>query len=131
MTKAIPYLDDNLDNDFLAILLTPSPSVPASLRGAMIWNLSSRSALPRYERGEERLDQRKDAFPALRHADGHDDLKSTRLRNGSYFPSFMEPNTRSERRRSIALCSRRHIISGVSTRKIPQARGGAGITSIL
>ena len=44
------------------------------------------------------------------------DLEVPRLRNGSYFPSFMEPNTRSER--AIIALVQEAIISGVSTRKI-------------
>ena len=83
---------------------------------------------PRYERGEERLDQRNGT--RSRRFDtrmGTIDLEVPRLRNGSYFPSFMEPNTRSER--AIIALVQEAIISGVSTRKIHKRCSGRSSAS--
>jgi len=85
--------------------------------------------IPRYERGEERRDQRNGT--RSRRFDtrmGTIDLEVPRLRNGTYFPSFLEPNTRSER--AIIGLVQEAIISGVSTRKIHKLAAELGITSL-
>ena len=130
MTKAILPRTTTLDNDFLG---DPSDALKhlfrQALRGAMDMEFEQQVGAPRYERGEERLDQRNGT--RSRRFDtrmGTIDLEVPRLRNGSYFPSFMEPNTRSER--AIIALVQEAIISGVSTRKIHKLAAELGITSI-
>jgi putative transposase len=130
MTKVILPRTTTLDNDFLG---DPSDALrnlfQQALRGAMDLEFDQRVGAPRYERGEDRLDQRNGTRP--RRFDtrmGTIELEVPRLRNGTYFPSFLEPNTRSER----ALIGVVHeaIISGISTRKIEKLAAELGITSL-
>ena len=51
-----------------------------------------------------------------------------RLREGVYFPSFLEHATRSER--AVVALVQEAIISGVSTRKIAKLVAELGITSL-
>jgi len=130
MTKAILPRTTTLDNDFLG---DPSDALRhlfrQALRGAMDMEFEQQVGAPRYERGEERLDQRNGT--RSRRFDtrmGTIELEVPRLRNGTYFPSFLEPNTRSE----VAIIGlvQEAIISGVSTRKIQKLAAELGITSL-
>jgi putative transposase len=130
MTKAILPRTTSLDNDFLG---DPSDALKhlfrQALRGAMDMEFDQQVGASRYERGEERLDQRNGT--RSRRFDtrmGTIELEVPRLRNGSYFPSFMEQNTRSER--AIIGLVQEAILSGVSTRKIHKLAAELGITSI-
>lgn len=130
MTKAILPRTTTLDNDFLG---DPSDALRhlfrQALRGAMDMEFEQQVGAPRYERGEERLDQRNGT--RSRRFDtrmGTIELDIPRLRNGTYFPSFLEPNTRSER--AIVGLVQEAIISGVSTRKIQKLAAELGITSL-
>lgn len=130
MTKAILPRTTTLDNDFLG---DPSDALRhlfrQALRGAMDMEFEQQVGAPRYERGEERLDQRNGT--RSRRFDtrmGTIELEVPRLRNGTYFPSFLEPNTRSER--AIIALVQEAIISGVSTRKIQKLAAELGITSL-
>jgi putative transposase len=130
MTKAILPRTTTLDNDFLG---DPSDALRhlsrQALRGAMDMEFEQQVGAPRYERGEERLDQRNGT--RSRRFDtrmGTIELEVPRLRNGTYFPSFLEPNTRSER--AIIGLVQEAIISGVSTRKIQKLAAELGITSL-
>ena len=130
MTKAILPRTTSLDNDFLG---DPSDALKhlfrQALRGVMEMEFEQQVGAPRYERGEERLNQRNGT--RSRRFDtrmGTIELEVPRLRNGSYFPSFLEPNTRSER--AIIGLVQEAIISGVSTRKIHKLAAELGITSI-
>jgi putative transposase len=130
MTKVILPRTTTLDNDFLG---DPSDALrnlfQQALRGAMDLEFDQRVGAPRYERGEERLDQRNGTRP--RRFDtrmGTIELEVPRLRNGTYFPSFLEPNTRCER--ALIGVVHESIISGVSTRKIQKLAAELGITSL-
>jgi transposase-like protein len=130
MTKAILPRTTTLDNDFLG---DPSDALRhlfrQALRGAMDMEFEQQVGAPRYERGEERLDQRNGT--RSRRFDtrmGTMELEVPRLRNGTYFPSFLEPNTRSER--AIIGLVQEAVISGVSTRKIQKLAAELGITSL-
>src|SRR5271163_4400194 len=130
MTKAILPRATSLDNDFLG---DPSDALKhlfrQALRGAMDMEFDQQVGASRYERGEERLDQRNGT--RSRRFDtrmGSIDLEVPRLRNGSYFPSFLEPNTRSER--ALIGVVQEAFISGVSTRKMQKLAAELGITSI-
>jgi putative transposase len=130
MTKAIVPRAATFDNDFLG---DPSDALRGlfqqALRGAMDLEFDQRVGAARYERGEERLDQRNGT--RSRRFDtrmGTVELEVPRLRNGTYFPSFLEPNTRSER--AVIALVQEAIIAGVSTRKIQKLAEELGITSI-
>jgi putative transposase len=119
-----------LDNDFMG---DPSDALrnlfQQALRGAMEMEFEQQVGAQRYERGEERLDQRNGT--RSRRFDtrmGTIELDIPRLRKGTYFPSFLEPNTRSER--AIIGLVQEAIISGVSTRKIQKLAAELGITSL-
>ena len=90
MTKAILPRATTLDNDFLG---DPSDALRhlfrQALRGAMDMEFEHQVGAQRYERSEERLDQRNGT--RSRRFDtrmGSIDLEVPRLRNGTYFPSF-------------------------------------------
>lgn len=130
MTKAIVPRTTTFDNDFLG---DPSDALRSlfqqALRGAMEMEFDQQVGASRYERGEGRLDQRNGM--RTRRFDtrmGTIDLEVPRLRNGTYFPSFLEPNTRSER--AVVAVVQESIIAGVSTRKIQRLAEALGITSI-
>jgi len=130
MTKAIVPRATTFDNDFLG---DPTDALRSlfqqALRGAMEMEFDQQIGASRYERSEERLDQRngtrKRRFDTRM---GTMDLEIPRPRNGAYFPSFLEPNTRSER--AVVALVQEAFISGVSTRKIQKLAEELGITSI-
>ena len=130
MTKAIVPRATTFDNDFLG---DPTDALRSlfqqALRGAMEMEFDQQIGASRYERSEERLDQRngtrKRRFDTRM---GSMDLEIPRPRNGAYFPSFLEPNTRSER--AVVALVQEAFISGVSTRKIQKLAEELGITSI-
>jgi len=130
MTKAIVPRATTFDNDFLG---DPTDALrnlfQQALRGAMEMEFDQQIGASRYERSEERLDQRngtrKRRFDTRM---GSMDLEIPRPRNGAYFPSFLEPNTRSER--AVVALVQEAFISGVSTRKIQKLAEELGITSI-
>jgi transposase-like protein len=84
----------------------------------------------RYERSEERVTQRN----GVRHRQwdtrvGTVDLAIPRLRQGSYFPSWLEPRRRSEQ--ALVAVVAEAYVQGVSTRKVEalvQTLGIAGIS---
>jgi putative transposase len=130
MTKAIVPRTTTFDNDFLG---DPSDALRSlfhqALRGAMELEFDQQVGAPRYERSEGRLDQRNGA--RTRRFDtrmGTIDLEVPRRRGGVYFPSFLEPNTRSER--AVIALVQESIIAGVSTRKIQKLAEELGITSL-
>jgi putative transposase len=130
MTKAIVPRTATFDNDFLG---DPSDALRSlfhqALRGAMELEFDQQVGAPRYERSDGRLDQRNGA--RTRRFDtrmGTIDLEVPRRRGGVYFPSFLEPNTRSER--AVIALVQEAIIAGVSTRKIQKLAEELGITSI-
>jgi len=130
MTKAIVPRATTFDNDFLG---DPSDALRGlfqqALRGAMELEFDQQVGASRYERSEGRLDQRNGT--RTRRFDtrmGTIDLEVPRRRSGVYFPSFLEPNTRSER--AVIALVQEAIIAGVSTRKIQKLAEELGITSI-
>lgn len=130
MTKAIVPRAATFDNDFLG---DPSDALRGlfqqALRGAMELEFEQQVGASRYERSEGRLDQRNGT--RTRRFDtrmGTIDLEVPRRRSGVYFPSFLEPNTRSER--AVIALVQEAIIAGVSTRKIQKLADELGITSI-
>lgn len=130
MTKAILPRATTFDNDFLG---DPSDALThlfrQALRGAMEMEFDQQVGASRYERSEERLDQRNGT--RSRRFDtrmGSIDLEVPRLRNGTYSPSFLEPNTRSER--ALIGVVQEAFISGVSTRKMQKLAAELGIASI-
>jgi transposase-like protein len=130
MTKAIVPRTTTFDNDFLG---DPSDALRSlfhqALRGAMELEFDQQVGASRYERSEGRLDQRNGT--RTRRFDtrmGTIDLEVPRRRSGVYFPSFLEPNTRSER--AVIALVQEAIIAGVSTRKIQKLAEELGITSI-
>jgi len=130
MTKAILPRTTTFDNDFLG---DPSDALKSlfqqALRGAMDMEFDQRVGASRYERGEERLDHRNGT--RSRRFDtrmGTIELEVPRLRNGTYFPSFLEPHARSER--ALIAVVQEAFICGVSTRKIEKLARELGITSL-
>jgi putative transposase len=130
VTKAIVPRGTTFDNDFLG---DPSDALRSlfqqALRGAMELEFDQQVGASRYERSEGRLDQRNGT--RTRRFDtrmGTLDLEVPRRRGGVYFPSFLEPNTRSEH--AVVALVQEAIIAGVSTRKIQKLAEELGITSI-
>jgi putative transposase len=130
MTKAIVPRATSFDNDFLG---DPTDALRnlfhQALRGAMELEFDQQIGASRYERSEERQDQRNGT--RRRRFDtrmGTMDLEVPRPRNGTYFPSFLEPHTRSER--AVYALVQEAFICGVSTRKMQKLAEELGITSI-
>lgn len=83
----------------------------------------------RYQRSEERTTQRN----GFREREwqtrvGEIDLKIPKLRNGSYFPSFLEPRRRAER--ALLAVIQQAYIEGVSTRKVDDLIQALGLSGI-
>jgi putative transposase len=100
-----------------------------ALHSVMEAELSDRVGAGHYERSDGRQDFRNGTRP--RRFDtrmGSLDLAVPRLREGVYFPSFLEHATRSER--AVVALVQEAIISGVSTRKIAKLVAELGITSL-
>jgi transposase-like protein len=91
--------------------------------------LAQRAGAGHYERSADRVDYRNGTRP--RRFDtrmGSIDLAIPRLREATYFPSFLEHATRSER--AVATLVQEAVISGVSTRKIQKLAAALGISSL-
>jgi len=130
MTKAIVPRTTTFDNDFLG---DPSDALrnllQRAVHGAMELEFDQRVGAARYERGEERLDQRNGT--RSRRFDtrmGTIELDVPRLRNGTYSPSFLQPHTRSEQ--ALIAVVQEAFVCGVSTRKIQKLARELGIASI-
>ena len=91
---------------------------------------SKTSSAPRYERNEARTTQRNGFRERnLETRLGTLDLKIPKLRQGSYFPAFLEP--RKTAKRALIAVVQEAWIQGVSTRKVDdlvQAMGMSGIS---
>ena len=59
---------------------------------------------------------------------GEIELAIPRLRSGSYFPSFLEPRTRSEK--ALVAVIQEAYVNGVSTRKVERLVTQLGLTSM-
>jgi putative transposase len=131
MTKTIIPRTADLDNT--GVLGDASESLRElfehTLREAMELEFEQHVGAGRYERNGERLDHRNGT--RRRRFDtrmGSLDLEIPRLRDGAYFPSFLEHRTRSER--ALVALVQEAVIGGVSTRKIAKLVAELGITSL-
>ena len=131
MTKAI--LPQRADLDNTSHLGDPTDALKhllhQALRGAMELELEQRVGAAPYERSEGRSDHRNGT--RTRRFDtrlGSIDLEIPRLRNATYFPTFLEHRTRSER--AVIALVQEAVINGVSTRKIEKLVAELGITSL-
>jgi len=91
--------------------------------------VSRQAGAGRYERSEERAAYRNGYRPRVWETRvGSVELSIPRLRQGSYFPSFLEPRKRAER--ALVAVVQEAYVSGVSTRAVDdlvQALGVAGL----
>jgi putative transposase len=129
MTKMILPRTPELGDDFLG---DPSDALKhlfaRALQGAIDMEFDQRVGVPHYERGQERQDQRNGS--RSRRWDtrlGTVDLEIPRLRQGTYFPSFLERFGRAEQ--ALIALIQEAMISGVSTRRIRKLAQELGIES--
>jgi putative transposase len=100
-----------------------------AVRGAIELEFEQRIGAQRYERSEERLDQRNGS--RTRRLDtrmGSIDVEIPRLRQGNYMPYLIEHYARSER--AIITLVNEAVVAGVSNRKMEKLVGALGITSL-
>jgi putative transposase len=129
MTKMIVPRDAELDHDFLGDPSDPLKQLLArALRGAIDMEFEQHVGAQRYERGEGRVDHRNGT--RTRRLDtrmGTVDLEIPRLRNGTYFPSFLERFGRVEQ--ALTALIQEAVICGVATRKVRRLAEEMGIAS--
>lgn len=83
----------------------------------------------RHERSEERVNQRNGYRDRpLETRLGRVDLKVPKLRQGSYFPGFLEPRRMSER--ALTAVVQEAYVQGISTRKVDELVQAMGMTGI-
>jgi transposase-like protein len=100
-----------------------------ALRKVMQMEFDQHVGAGRYARSDERLDQRN----GTRHRTfdtrmGSIDLAIPRLREGNYFPSFLEHRTRSEE--ALVALVQEAFVGGVSTRKMGKLVAALGVKSL-
>src|ERR1017187_3891124 len=113
----IPRTADN-DNSLLG---DPSDAMRElfehTLREIMQLEYEQHVGAGRYARSEERLDRRNGTRQRVFDTRmGSIDLQIPRLREGTYFPSFLEHRTRSEQ--ALVALVQEAFVGGVSTRKM-------------
>jgi transposase-like protein len=114
---------DEIDKDFL------KAAVKKLAEGLMELEVSGRAGAKRYERSEERRDERN----GYRERDwdtraGTIPLRIPKLRQQGYQPSFLEPRTRSER--ALFAVVQEAYVMGVSTRKVDALVQALGVTAM-
>ncbi len=57
------------------------------------------------------------------------DLQSPKLRDGTYFPSLLEPRRRAER--ALLAVVQEAYVGGVSTRRVEELVGALGIVNLI
>jgi len=99
------------------------------LQDLMAADVAARIGAKRYERTPERTTQRnghRDRDGETRLGTVH--LQIPKLRQGSYFPSFLEPRRRSEQ--ALAAVIQEAYVLGVSTRKVDELVQALGMTGL-
>jgi putative transposase len=124
----IPVLDElrklgmELDPDFLRQSVTLVMRLLAEVQALI--------GAERYQRTEERTTHRNGYRERTWQTRlGEIDLKIPKLRDGSYFPSFLEPRRRAER--ALLAVIQQAYIEGVSTRKVDDLVQALGLSSTL
>jgi putative transposase len=125
----IPRTADN-DNSLLG---DPSDAMRAifehTLREIMQLEFDQHVGAGRYARGDERLDRRNGTRQRVFDTRmGSIDLSIPRLREGNYFPSFLEHRTRSEQ--ALVALVQEAFVGGVSTRKMAKLVAALGVKSL-
>ena len=89
--------------------------------------VSKQIGAAKYERTPGRTTERL-SDPRLGHAGGRDRLQIPKLRQGSYFPSLLEPRRRAEH--ALLTVVQQAYIAGVSTRKVDELVQALGLDGI-
>jgi putative transposase len=125
----IPRTADN-DNSLLG---DPSDAMRAifehTLHEIMQLEFDQHIGAGRYARSDERLDRRNGTRQRVFDTRmGSIDLPIPRLREGNYFPSFLEHRTRSEQ--ALVALVQEAFVGGVSTRKMAKLVAALGVKSL-
>jgi putative transposase len=125
----IPRTADN-DNSLLG---DPSDAMRAifehTLREIMQLEFDQHVGASRYARSDERLDRRNGTRQRVFDTRmGSIDLPIPRLREGNYFPSFLEHRTRSEQ--ALVALVQEAFVGGISTRKMAKLVAALGVKSL-
>lgn len=98
-------------------------------QGLMELEVAEKIRAERYERSDERTTYRNGYRDrALETRVGRVDLKIPKLREGSYFPSMLEPRRRAEK--ALVSVVQEAYVHGVSTRKVDELVRALGISGI-
>jgi putative transposase len=113
----------HLDSDFLR------EGIAVLTRLLMEWEVSEQVGAERYQRSQQRQTQRN----GYRERDwetrvGEIPLHIPKLRQGSYFPGFLEPRRRAER--ALLAVVQAAYVEGVSTRKVDDLVRALGLSGI-
>ena len=112
-----------LDGDFLR------EGIAVLTRLLMEWEVSQQIGAERYQRSEERQTQRNGYRErAWETRVGEVPLRVPKLRQGTYFPGFLEPRRRAER--ALLAVVQAAYVEGVSTRKVDELVRAMGLTGI-
>jgi putative transposase len=100
-----------------------------ALREIMQLEFSQHVGVDRYARSDERLDRRNGTRQRVFDTRmGSIDLSIPRLREGNYFPSFLEHRTRSEQ--ALVTLVQEAFVGGISTRKMAKLVAALGVKSL-
>ena len=128
-TSTVSVLDElrklgmEVDPDFLR------QGVALLLRLLMDAEVQALIGAERYQRSEERTTQRNGYRERTWQTRvGEIDLKIPKLREGSYFPGFLEPRRRAER--ALLAVIQQAYVEGVSTRKVDDLVQALGLSGI-
>jgi len=112
-----------LDDDFVR------EGVRVLIQAVIEAEVTKRVGAERYERSSERVTQRNGYRERpYQTRVGELTLQVPKLREGSYFPSFLEPRRRSER--ALLAVVQAAYVEGVSTRKVDKLLESLGLTGI-
>jgi putative transposase len=112
-----------LDSDWLR------EGVAVLSRLLMEWEVSEQIGAERYQRRQERQTQRNGYRErAWETRVGEIPLRVPKLRQGTYFPGFLEPRRRAER--ALLAVVQAAYVEGVSTRKVDELVRAMGLTGI-
>ena len=112
-----------LDGDFLR------EGIAVLTRLLMEWEVSEQIGAERYQRTAERQTQRNGYRErGWETRVGEIALRVPKLRQGTYFPGFLEPRRRAER--ALLAVVQAAYIEGVSTRKVDELVRAMGLTGI-
>jgi transposase-like protein len=112
-----------LDGDFLR------EGIAVLTRLLMEWEVSEQIGAERYQRSEERQTQRNGYRERMWETRvGEVPLRVPKLRQGTYFPGFLEPRRRAER--ALLAVVQAAYVEGVSTRKVDELVRALGLSGI-